>query len=107
MKQRSLYSQHRTTFHIFPAMIPLIEILPWLLTLVGTLAGGAHFFESYIALHKRFRVAIYVVMTISFLGAGGLYFWERQRVPDDNIGSRLTAAADLPILKTEKTSVPP
>lgn len=99
---KNLHHKYRGIFFIFPAMIPLIEILPWLLTIIGTLAGGVRFLEPYIAFHHRYRPVIYTIMTLCFVVAGGLYLWEKMHVPADDVGSVLVAEADLPTLITEK-----
>ena len=99
-QNRSLYRRYRATFGIFPAMIPLIEILPWVLGFIGTLAGGVGWMQGYMAFHHRYRVAIYVVMTLSFVAAGSLYFWEKSRIPPDDTGSMMTVLADLPTMTT-------
>ena len=100
MTQTSLYRQYYKsgTFHIFPAMIPLIEIIPWLLTLIGTLAGGLSFMSGYAAFHARYRKLIYVFMVLCFIAAGGIYAWERHRVPDEDVGSRLAEVKEFPLI---------
>ncbi len=101
---RSLYRQYRATFCIFPAMIPLIEILPWVLGFIGTLAGGVGWMQGYLAFHHRYRMAIYVVMALSFMTAGGLHLWEKSRIPPDDTGSMMTVAADLPVMTVLRTA---
>lgn len=50
-----LYKSYRATFHIFPAMIPLIELLPWLLGLIGGAAGLTEFLREKIWRKPRMR----------------------------------------------------
>ena len=56
--------------HIFPAFIPMVELLPWLLTAVGALAGA-----SQIAFWKRHRKRISAIALACFIGAAGIYGW--------------------------------
>jgi outer membrane protein assembly factor BamB len=93
--------QHRPSFprlsgrlHIFPAFIPMIELLPWLLGLVGATAGAARF--AFLKEHKK---AINIVMAISFVAATGIYFYGETQKPSEAEGSRMVAEADLPKLK--------
>lgn len=79
-KPLSLYRTHRSTFHIFPAMIPLIEILPWLLGLIGGLAGGFEFIRENLWQRKRNRW-LSLAAVLCLLAAGGVYAVHQARLP--------------------------
>lgn len=81
--------------HIFPALIPMVEILPWLLTAVGALAGA-----TQLAFWRRHRRTLLVFALLCFLGAGGTVIWANMQRPSEVEGSRLVAAASLPKLTT-------
>lgn len=76
--------------YIFPALIPLVEILPWLLTAVGAMAGA-----TQLAFWQRHRKKVIVFALLCFLGAGGVYAWSESNKPSEEEGSRLLAAADM------------
>lgn len=76
----SLYKNYRSTFHIFPAMIPLIEILPWVLGLIGGAAGVTEFLREKIW-HKP-RVRWLTVTASLFLLVGiGIFAVHQYRLP--------------------------
>lgn len=80
-------SRHR--FYFFPALLPLVEIVPLLLTAIGGLAGLTA------VVWKRGR-RIWVVALLCFAIAGGIVI---AAMPDKEVrdaGSRAVAAADLP-----------
>ena len=77
--------------YIFPALIPLVEILPWLLTAVGALAGA-----TQLAFWQRHRKKVLAFAIVCFLGAGGVYVWSESGKPSAEEGSLLVAAAELP-----------
>jgi outer membrane protein assembly factor BamB len=81
----------RTTFYIFPALIPLAELLPWVLSFIGAVAGGSQMARDYMAVHHKFRKAIWAVTAISFIAAAGIYGWEQLRLPSKEDGSELVA----------------
>lgn len=81
--------------YIFPALIPLVEIIPWLLTAVGVAASA-----TQVAFWKRHRKAVIAFSTVCFIVAGGVYFWGEMQRPSEIEGSRLLAAADFPQLTT-------
>ncbi len=65
-----LYKKYHSTFHIFPAMIPLIEILPWVLGLIGGAAGMTEFLREKIWHKPRVRwltvtASLFLVVGIS------------------------------------------
>lgn len=82
-------------FYFFPAFLPLIEILPWLLTAVGALAGSAQFFRK----NKKKSVILGVAL-LCFLTAAGIMAWQYWRNPTAEQGSQMTAQTALPRLET-------
>ncbi len=80
--------------HIFPAFIPMVELLPWLLTAVGALAGA-----SQIAFWRKHRRRISAIALACFVAAGGIYGWGYLHRPTVEEGTRLIAAADLPAVR--------
>lgn len=76
--------------HIFPALIPLIEIIPWLLTMVGVAASA-----TQASFWKRHRKPLLAVALLSFIAAGGVYMWGEAQRPSEVEGSRLLVAADM------------
>ena len=74
------YKNYRSTFHIFPAMIPLIEILPWLLGLIGGAAGVTEFLREKIW-HKP-RMRWMAIVSCACLAAGAAVYGVHQyRLP--------------------------
>ncbi|MFA7276490.1 MAG: PQQ-binding-like beta-propeller repeat protein [Pseudobdellovibrionaceae bacterium] len=98
MRGFSFYCRYRSTFGIFPALIPLIEILPWVLGAIGALAGGTQAFSAYWQEKKSIKRALQITCALGLVSAAGLYVWEELRVPDSDVGSVLTKNADLPVL---------
>lgn len=76
--------------YIFPALIPMVEILPWLLTAVGAAAGA-----SQAAFWSRHRRKILGFAAVCFLAAGATVVWSHTQKPTEAEGSRLLAAADM------------
>ena len=76
--------------YIFPALIPMIEILPWLLTAVGALAGA-----SQAAFWSRHRRKIFGFAAVCFIAAGATVVWSHTQKPSEEEGSRLLAGADI------------
>lgn len=78
--RRSAYRSYRSTFYIFPAMIPLIELLPWLLGLVGGAAGLTEFVREKIRRQPRHAALVAIAIILPLTG-GGLYLWHQSRLP--------------------------
>ena len=76
--------------YIFPALIPMVEILPWLLTAVGAVAGA-----SQAAFWSRHRRKILAFAVLCFVMAGAVVVWSYTQKPTETEGSRLLAAADM------------
>lgn len=76
--------------YIFPALIPLVEIIPWLLTAVGVAASA-----TQAAFWHRHRKILLGIAAVSFIAAGAVYYWGEAQRPSEVEGSRLRAEADL------------
>jgi len=79
--------------YIFPAFIPMVELVPWLLTAVGALAGA-----TQLAFWQRHRRVVRLITAACFALAAAVYFWGAAHRPTEAEGSRLVTAADLPKL---------
>ena len=55
--------------YFFPALVPLVELVPWLLTLLGAVAGAAGF-TSFVQKHRR----IIWALAFGFMVAAGLLY---------------------------------
>lgn len=79
---------------LFPAFLPLLEIVPWVLSLLGATAALSAFFNG--PFWKAWRWAIIAFIILTFGGAGGLYHF-KNRIPDiAHSGSEAVAVQDLP-----------
>jgi outer membrane protein assembly factor BamB len=85
---------------IFPALIPFIEILPWLLALVGSLAGASSFIAASTKRIREHRSVLLIIMALCFLGGAGVYYrdvlFEKEPL--------ITDAENLPTLTSLKTA---
>ena len=88
--------------YIFPALIPMVEILPWLLTAVGAVAGA-----SQAAFWSRHRRKILGFAAVCFIAAGATVVWSHTQKPSEAEGSRLLAAADMSKLETHGNAAAP
>ncbi|MEZ0224882.1 MAG: PQQ-binding-like beta-propeller repeat protein [Alphaproteobacteria bacterium] len=77
--------------HIFPALIPLIELIPWLLGLAGAAATVTPF-----AIWRRHKKPLLIFAAACFVVALGVVAWKKAHIPTDEEGSRLLAAEDWP-----------
>lgn len=97
MPNKSLYRTYRSTFCIFPALIPLVEILPWVLAAIGALAGGTQ--AALIFWHtnrKKLQRALGALAISAIVAAGFIYADHARIVPDQDVGSELVAKENLP-----------
>lgn len=98
MSRWSLQRKYRSTFFIFPAFLPLVELLPWFLALLGAAAGGTQMISKVIWRRKILRVSV-SLLSVSLLSTAGWLVWQRYAPrPSVAIGSEL--AAELPRLET-------
>ncbi|MGZ3650485.1 MAG: PQQ-binding-like beta-propeller repeat protein [Bdellovibrionota bacterium] len=84
---------HRGKLYFFPAFLPLVEILPWLLTAMGALAG---FLVGARGRWKKFVWPARALFVLSLIGLGW-FTWPRVYWRWHAGESRLT---DLPALET-------
>lgn len=84
--------------YFFPAVLPLLAVVPWLLTAFGTLAG----FVAGLLAKKGGRKIFAVVLAMSFvsLGAAAYLFWPKVTLKYVDDGSRLRPADRLPTTET-------
>lgn len=88
MKPRSRLSGR---LYFFPAFLPLIELVPWLLTVIAALAGMAGFSRL------KYKKYILVLASLCFVTAGGALI---HAMPDKEIvdnGTRLLAPDKFPV----------
>lgn len=100
---QSLARKYRATFFIFPAFLPLVELLPWFLTLLGAAAGGAQLLSKVLWQRKGMRVVLGVVSIGLFTAAGGLVWQRYGHRPDVAVGSEMAPA--LPKLESFSTQL--
>lgn len=107
MADKSAHIRHIPPFprlsgrlYIFPAFIPMVELLPWLLTAVGALASA-----TQVAFWRQHRRKLLAVTALCFIAASAVYGWGLLHKPTEAEGSRMIAAKDLPVL-TVATPVP-
>ena len=82
----SLYRSCRATFGIFPAMIPLVEILPWLLGLIGGAAGVYEFLRQKIWLRRGTRWG-FIIGAICIVTGVTVFAVHRFNLPSRAVGS--------------------
>lgn len=87
--------------HIFPALIPLAQILPWLLMAVGAAASA-----TQVAFWQRHRKVIFSFAAFCFVAAAGVYLWNETRRPGEVEGSRPVASSEFSVLKNISAAVP-
>lgn len=93
-----LARKYRATFFIFPAFLPLVELLPWFLTLLGAAAGGAQLVSKALWQRKGLRLGLGIVSIGLFTAAGGLVWQRYGHQPAVAVGSEL--ATELPKLES-------
>ena len=81
---------------IFPALIPLMELVPWLLGLVGAAAT-----LTPLAVWRQHRKGLLRFAALCFATALAVWGWKIAHIPTEEEGSRLLAAADWPKLTPE------
>jgi outer membrane protein assembly factor BamB len=82
--------------HIFPALIPLMELVPWLLGLVGAAAT-----LTPLAFWRQYRKQLFALAAVCFIIALGVWGWKKAHIPTEEEGSRLLPAADWPKLTVQ------
>jgi outer membrane protein assembly factor BamB len=81
---------------IFPALIPLMELVPWLLGLVGAAAT-----LTPLAVWRQHRKGLMVFAAVCFVAALAVWGWKKAHIPTEEEGSRLLPAADWPKLTVQ------
>jgi outer membrane protein assembly factor BamB len=101
MPRPNFTKRYGSTLFIFPAIIPLVELLPWFLTLIGAITGAIQLFSK--ALRRR-KMVLYLCILIcaGSLAAAGWLVWKRTaNQPVVAVGSELSSA--MPKLETIST----
>lgn len=80
--------------YLFPALLPLVEIVPWLLTALGAVAGLAGF--SFGAFWGKHRGGILAFGLLCFIAAGATVAANRPDKVVREEGSQLIAESQLP-----------
>lgn len=84
------------TFYFFPAFLPLIELVPWLMTVIGVVVGAAGF--SIPALWQKHKQIILGTSVFCFVVAMSVFAYS---LPDAEVrhqGTRLIQQADFPVV---------
>jgi outer membrane protein assembly factor BamB len=87
--------------YIFPAFIPLIELIPWILTALGALAG-----VTQVTFWRRHRKILRALAGLCFAAALGIVVWQKAHMPDAALGTRPVAAADMSKREKLKDIIP-
>lgn len=90
-------AQYRNTLYFFPALLPLAELVPWVLTLIGAVTGIAGF--SIPVLWEKFRYPIMGLAALCVFGGGGAYVYYLPPKDVRMAGTRLISQSDFFIPK--------
>lgn len=86
---KPLKHKYSGTLFFFPALLPLAELVPWVLALLGAVAGVAGFsFPVFWRRHRR------VILSAMLVLAGGCAWFAYDRMPDIAVVDTGTAAID-------------
>lgn len=91
-------SKHSGKIYFFPAVLPLMAVVPWLLTAFGAVAG---FLAGLLA--KRSRRPVYLaalVLSLLSLSSAAWLFWPKATLRFVDDGSRLRDAGKLPVTES-------
>lgn len=101
MKKRTpLHKKYSSTFYIFPVFLPLAELLPWLLTVIGALAAVTQVLSRKLWNHKRNRVIVLTIGAICLASAGVLVAQRILTTPSVEEGSEPVLPANFSRLET-------
>jgi outer membrane protein assembly factor BamB len=89
--------QYRSTLYFFPALLPLADLVPWVLTLIGAVTGIAGL--SIPVLWHKFRYPIMALAALCLFGGGGAYIYYLPPKDVRMAGTRLIGPADFSIPK--------
>lgn len=84
----------RRRLYLFPALIPLAELLPWLLSALGAVAGVAGF--SFKDFRQQHRTAFIAFIVVCFAAAGGIAVYAMPEPEVRYEGTKLLESAELP-----------
>ncbi|MBI1216366.1 MAG: PQQ-binding-like beta-propeller repeat protein [Alphaproteobacteria bacterium] len=98
---RPVFPRLSGRLYIFPAFIPLIEIVPWLLTGLAALAG-----ITQVTFWRRHRKALLGFAGLCCAAALGIVVWQKMHIPDAARGSRPVAPADMSRLEKLQDIIP-
>jgi outer membrane protein assembly factor BamB len=83
------------TFFFFPALLPLAELVPWLLTVLGVVTAAADMSSrSFWQIHRR---KLHVVFALSVVATAGYYLYTLPVKEVRDTGTRLIAAENQPV----------
>lgn len=82
------------TLYFFPAFLPLVELVPWLLTVLGLVTVAADF--SGKTFWQRHRRKIHALYALSLLAAIGYYFMSRPDKDVRDTGTQIVAQENFP-----------
>ena len=91
-------------FCLFPAFLPLIEIVPWLITAIGFVAAAAGFSLPKLWLKHKYKIITIVV--VSILGVATYYLHPYINKEIRHEGTRLIEQANHPIATKYSNSTP-
>lgn len=84
----------RRRLYLFPALIPLAELLPWLLSALGAVAGVAGF--SFKDFRQTHRAKFTAFVVLCFVAAGGIVVYAMPEPEVRHEGTKLLDSAELP-----------
>lgn len=93
MARRKPHRDYHSTLFIFPVFLPLAELLPWLLALIGASAAGLHVVSRFLWEKTRNRKLMLLVALACIGTAGGLYVQRYLTTPSAAEGSTMVEAA--------------
>lgn len=88
----SLYKRHRATFHLFPALLPLAEIVPWVLTLIAAATGAAGVTNAL----ARHRKLIFALSALCIVAASAVILISRPDAEVRATGTKSVPAHEIP-----------
>ncbi len=103
MKKIPLHRKYHSTLFIFPVFLPLAELLPWLLTIIGAAAALLQVLSRSLWQHKRNRRIILVISILCLTSAGFLTYKRMLYTPSAAEGSQAIPHEALSHLDTFST----
>ena len=95
-KIRAMAQRHMRyrRLYFFPMLLPLAELVPWLLSLIAAVAGLSGFFNG--PFWARWRVAILSAGIVALLAAGGSYAYIHKKPAIAEDGTKTVLAEHYP-----------